>query len=136
MLSFSSGECAPWIVGPNEIISRPGFLPSNIPHSKPACIAFISASLLNNFLKTFLDVLSISESIFGFQPGYPSPALTSLPANLKIATTLSEIKSFALSIELRWLVPILTLSSITFIVARFVEVSTNPSKSGLIAITP
>ena len=47
-----------------------------------------------------------------------------------------EEKILALSTELLWLVPILTFPSTILIVARFVEVSTNPGISWLIEITP
>ena len=42
---FSSGECTPSSVGPNDTMSMPGYFSPMMPHSSPAWTAFTSGSL-------------------------------------------------------------------------------------------
>ena len=68
--TFSSGECAPIIVGPKEMASISGNLERIIPHSTPACIAEIFTSLLYTSLNASFETLTILDWGLGFQPLY------------------------------------------------------------------
>ena len=64
MCSFSSGECTPRIVGPNDTISKYGYFSKNNPHSNPACIALIAGFVLLNETMTAREIIG-SILIFG-----------------------------------------------------------------------
>ena len=68
-LGASSGECAPWIVGPKLIMSIPGMRSPSKPHSSPAWTAVTWGSLPQIVRYTSRSSSVTAELGLGSQPG-------------------------------------------------------------------
>ena len=136
MFTLSSGECGLMIVGPHETLSRRGYAPLSIPHSRPAWMAITAGSFPYSSAYTAFIVCSIVEELSGAHPGYPPSKATVPQASSTTALIRSASSSLADSTELRIRVLMTNFPFSVLTMAVLLEVSTSPGIWLLILSTP